>query len=48
MPTAIATMRRRPAQSDRCPARKRLPITPAAYAAKITVTMIVLKPSRAW
>jgi hypothetical protein len=46
--TASRTIRRRPAQSDRCPARNRLATTPTAYAAKITVIRNVLNPSRAW
>jgi hypothetical protein len=46
--TASSTIRRRPAQSDRCPARNRLATTPTAYAAKITVIRNVLKWSRAW
>ena len=45
--TAVAAIRRRPSQSDRCPARNRLAITPAAYAAKITVTISGPNPSRA-
>ena len=46
--TASRIIRRRPTQSDRCPARNKLPTTPTAYAAKITVIMNVLKWSRAW
>jgi hypothetical protein len=46
--TAISAMRRRPSQSDRWPTRNRLATTPAAYAAKITVTSSAPKWSRAW
>ena len=46
--TASSIIRRRPAQSDKCPARNRLATTPTAYAAKITVIKNVLKWSRAW
>ena len=45
---AAASIRRRPAQSDRCPASSRLTATPAAYTAKITVSVSEPNPSRAW
>ena len=45
---ATASIRRRPAQSDRCPASSRARATPTAYAAKISVSVNEPNPSRAW
>jgi hypothetical protein len=46
--TAGAIILRRPNLSEICPARKRLTTTPAAYAAKMSVTVKALKPFRCW
>jgi len=37
-PTAMSRIRRRPSQSDTCPARNRLTATPSAYTEKMIVT----------
>jgi hypothetical protein len=46
--SAGTSTRRRPTQSDTCPPRNRLAITPMAYTAYTTVIISVEKWSRCW
>jgi len=46
--SAGTSMRRRPTQSEMCPPRNRLAITPTAYTAYTTVIINVEKWSRCW